>query len=441
MASQIREKSVPSRNDSIINSQLVKVQQRIRLIDLSTSGFGLLTGFLAYASLMILLDRFFVLSVATRQFFFLFFLLSIGVYSFLFVIRPLRWRVNPHFAARQIERNLETTRNHVINWIDLADQNVPGVIRTAIGQRAAKDISDVDVEQAVSGRWTVWMGSLAAFFAGILAVLFLIIGPGPFSSFLQRAFSPFGKPATIATRTQVEIVKPAGGHTKLTIGSPLTVIVSVSGRVPGTNEKDAPCVYYRHDDQETYRKRYLQQDGDSNWSSSISPLDIGNGIFYKVAAGDHETPEFQVTVQAAPLISDFLATYRYRPYLDRPPLTRPSRKIEDLRGTEVELMVRTNRKLRDGRLEFTSPDGRGDLLRGDQIPDDASSLRFRMVLDRTGKYRIRFTSLEGESYVDPIHHDVVVHEDQSPEVRLIEPGKDVQVPANGHVELFGQVQD
>ena len=199
---------------------------------------------------------------------------------------------------------------------------------------------------------------------------------------------------------------------------------------------------YRHEEGEPYRKRFLQSDEtNQEWAAAVGPLDVRNGFYYKVAAGDDETPEYRVQVRAAPLISEFLATYRYRDYVNRGDLTRTSRKLEALRGTTVTILARTNRVIKEGRLDFDGVDGVGDLIRAERVPDDPQALQFRMVLDRDGKYRLRFTSIEGEVYTDPTAHDVLVTPDLPPEVKLTEPAKDVTLPANGQLELKGEAKD
>jgi hypothetical protein len=441
MATQVREKST-SRHDSFITSQLDKASQRIRYVDLGTAVGGWLAGTLAYAVCMMLLDRAFVLSVGTRQASLVFYLIVSAIYLYLAVVRPLRWRINPYFAARQLEQTIPGSRNHVINWIDLHGEKVPGVIRSALGQRAAKDLSSADVEQAISNRQAVLVGSLAGFLLGWFVVLFLILKPGPFGSLFARAFAPFGRDSAIATRTQVKIVRPEGGDTTVSIGSPITIIAEIDGRVPDPHDKDAACLLYRHRETEPYRKRFLQRDETTNhWAATIGPLDVGNGFTYKVTAGDNETPEYRIHVRPTPLIRDFVATYRYRPYVHRADRSRIARKLEDLRGTEVHILARTTRVVREGRLDFEGKDGATDLLRGEVHPDDPQALRFRLVLDRPGKYRIRFTSTEGETYIDPNPHEVIVLPDAAPEVRLTQPCKDVNLPVNGQLELVGEATD
>lgn len=439
MSTQVRDKV--SKHDAYITEQLHKAEKRIRLVDLATAGGAWVAASLGYAVVLMLLDRAFLLSAATRQTFFLVYGVASAVYLYYFVVRPLRWRVNPHFAARQLEQTLPGSRNHVINWIDLQGEKVPATIKSALGQRAAKDLANTDVDEAISGRRAAAVCTSAGFLLGVLITLFVLFGPGPFRSLLGRAINPFSAASGIATRTQVRVVRPDGGDAVVTIGSPVTIVAEITGRRPGAHDKDAPSLLYRHDDGEPYRKRFLQHDTGDQWVTTVAPLDVGNGFTYKVTAGDGETPEYRVAVRATPLISDFLATYHYRPYVQKAARSRIMRKLEDLRGTEVKILARTNRALRDGRLDFEGADGIGELIPAKILSDDPQALRFSLVLDRPGKYRLRFTSVEGEAYLDPVAHEVKPLPDHAPEVRLTQPGKDVEAAVNGHVELVGEASD
>jgi hypothetical protein len=439
MATQVKDKPA-GKNDAFIEAQLLRTQKRIRFVDLLTALLGFLAGTLGFAVLMILLDRRWELAAGVRQGALLAYLAGACVYLFFFVVRPLNWRVNPHFAARRLEETLPGSRNHVINWIDLHGEKVPSVLKTALGQRAAKDLTKADVDGAISTRRALSVGGTTGLLAVVFISLFFLFGPRPFASLFGRLFAPFGSSSGIASRTQVSVVRPL--DTTVTIGNAVTIVAQVGGRVPDARDNDAPCLLYRHDESEPYRKRFLQAD-DSNqeWATTISPIDVGNGFYYKVAAGDAETEEYRVQVRAAPLISDFEATYHYRAYTGKASQTRSSRKLEDLRGTEVEINALTNRVIKDGRLEFEGADGVGDLIRPERVDGQPQKLRFRIVLDRAGKYRIRFTSTEGEGYIDSTAHEIAVFPDLPPQVRLIEPGKDVVLPANGQLTLKGEASD
>jgi hypothetical protein len=59
-------------------------------------------------------------------------------------------RINPYYAARTIEASIPDCRNSVINWLDLRHQTMPAAIRGAVINRAARDIEEVDVNEAVN---------------------------------------------------------------------------------------------------------------------------------------------------------------------------------------------------------------------------------------------------------------------------------------------------
>src|SRR5262245_50792804 len=197
MATTLREKPT-AKYDAFITSQLDKARQRIRFVDLATAVGGWVAGTLAFLVLVMLLDRAFVLAAGTRQLALVFYLAASATYLWFAVVRPLRWQVNPHYAARQLEGTLPGTRNHVINWIDLHEEPVPGVLRASLGARAAKDLAGTDVDQAISNRRAVAVGTTAGVLLATCVVLFVLFGPGPFASLMSRAFAPFGNRAGIA---------------------------------------------------------------------------------------------------------------------------------------------------------------------------------------------------------------------------------------------------
>ena len=436
MSTQVKEKSA-GKHASFVEAQLGRAESRIRMIDLSAALLGFLAGTLAYAVAMILLDRLFVLSGATRQVALLLYLLAAGLYLAFAVVRPLLWRVNPYFAARQLEDTLPGSRNHVINWIDLRDQKLPAVLKTTLGQRAARDLSRTDVDRAIVSTRALVSGGVAGLFAVIFITLFVVFGPSPFGSYLSRAFAPFGK-TTVATRTQLAVIRPEGGNAVITIGNPVTIVAEVGGRIPNARDRDAPCLLYRHDPSEPYRQRYLQRDDSGQeWAATVGPLDVGAGFWYRVSAGDATTKEYQVKARAAPGIGSFQATYHYRPYVGKADrIVRDKRKLEDLAGTRVTILARTNRTVRGGALDCA-----GTEVSGERVPGDPQALRFRLVLERSGKYRIRFTSSEGERYVEPVSYAVTVIPDNAPEVHVTQPARDVNLPLDGHLEIKGEATD
>src|SRR5262249_1852210 len=147
---------------------------------------------------------------------------------------------------------------------------------------------------------------------------------------------------------------------------------------------------------------------------------VQNGFWYKIAAGDQETPEYQVRVQSLPQATRFEVTYHYRPYrkLADDRVLFPNEQavlpyIRDYRGTEVQLFVRTNRELRSGRIETESSGVRQDIP-AQILPDDPRALLVRLTLEQRGFFRVLFTSKEGEENTDRSLYQIEVLDDLTP---------------------------
>jgi hypothetical protein len=441
MATDLRRaKSIPaSKYDAFVSAQLAKAESRIRSLDLLAGLLGLAALGLAYVVVIVLCDSKLMLSQETRQVALYLFLATSMGYLFYVVVRPLRLRVNPYYAARQVEQQVPHAKNSIVNWVDLHEQQLPPAILGALGQRAAKDMSHVDVDRAVSGRRAAWMGGLAGLFCVAFIASFFLLGPAPFLSLLKRTFNPFGA-GGVSTRTQLTLRKPEGGNAAVTVGRGINFVVEVNGKVPDPKAADAVKLLYRYEDGDPWLERQLIQEPSRAWSTSLWAIEVRNGFWYKISGGDAVTEEYQVVVRAAPAITDFLATYHFRSYVARVDEVHREREQKALRGTEVLLRVRTNRILRDGRLEFEGKGG-STTVRGEVDPNEPQTLFVRFVLEEDGKYRLYFTSTESEAYSDSIAYQVTAIPDHPPVVELTKPGQDIRLPADALLHLEGNASD
>ena len=94
------------KHDGVIADKLARAEGRIRTLDLTLAFFGFVTITLAYAFVMALLDRQWTFSPAVRQVGFLFYLAVVIVFLALTAGPPLLRRINPYYAARQVEQTL-----------------------------------------------------------------------------------------------------------------------------------------------------------------------------------------------------------------------------------------------------------------------------------------------------------------------------------------------
>ncbi len=75
------------------------------------------------------------------------------------------------------------------------------------------------------------------------------------------------------------------------------------------------------------------------------------------------------------------------------------------------------------------------------LPMIRSTLLVRFVLDEDSKYRLHFTSTEGETYSDPASYTVQAIPDKPPVVASTKPGQDIRLPADGLLQLEGKAGD
>jgi hypothetical protein len=428
-----------ARGDAFVADRLAHAQQRIRGIDLAVAGLVFVAGTCAYAAVMIAADSLLARAEVARELLFGGYLVGAVAYLAYFVVRPLTLRVNPYFAARAVERTLPGAKNSVVNWIDLHSRPLPAAVRNALGLRAAKDIARADLDSAVSGRQAGIAGGLAALAGVVLFVMLLWLGGGPFMDGLSRAFAPFRFSGPSRTRTQLTLVRPESGNVTVPVGRSLTVTVEVNGKIPDPQSPEAVRLLYRYGEGDPWLERPMTDEGKREFSATITATEVRSGFWYKVAGGDAETAEYRVGVRSTPQLTEFQATYHFPAYAAVPKETRPDRVLRAVRGSEVVLWALTNRTIHESHLTFEGKEGR-KTFPGLRVSGDAQAFQVRMPLEESGRYRLGFTSVEGDTFTEPLQAVEVVS-DKAPDVRLTKPGADASLPANGLLSLAGQADD
>jgi collagen type III alpha len=445
MSSQQEQTTSVRQAERFVAHQLTQASGRVRTLDLTAAALVLLVATLLYALAVGLADLTFGLSMQTR----LALLVGYGFVVLLYVAGTLllfwRRRVNPYYAAHQLEKSLPDAKGSVINWLDLRERPLPAAIRATLGTRAARDLGRADVEQAISGRRNLY---LAALVAGLLVGLIglFLSGPGRFSSLLARTFAPFSE-RVIPTQTDILLIEPAEGNLNVPVNQKMFFRVQVTGRVPAVNQADSVRLLFRYNRADPYARQPLQRDANDEWTAVFLPDQVQNGFWYRIAAGDAQTPEYQVRVHSFPQVVRFDLLFHYRPYLhladrkDHYPNQRAVLpQIKDYRGTQVTLTLKTNRALQEGGLELEQGGVVRDLP-GSILPNDPEAFRVAFVLEHSGTFRVRFRARDGEMNTDRAAYPLEVLADRAPVVVLDKPGKDVRLPANGTLRLHGSATD
>ncbi|HEV3078853.1 MAG TPA: hypothetical protein VGY66_03715, partial [Gemmataceae bacterium] len=357
--------------ESYVEEHLTLARRRIRLLDLAAGGLGFLALTFAYGLVLALADRKLEFSSLTRQMLFALYGLGGAVYLYFVVLAPLFRRINPYYAARCIEATLPEAKNSVVSYLDMRQEAIPQAFRSAIGHKAAKDLAQADLEEAISARRASWMGGGAGgLFLGLL--ILYVMSPQQFVSLMNRAFAPFVE-ASIATRTRLTLLQPEGGDLVIPVGRAVSFSVWVDGKIPDAANPDGLKLQYRYNDTDPYEARPLEQgDGPRQWLTNLRAGEVHNGFWYKITGGDAETAEYRVQVRSSPLLTGFDVTYHYRPYLRWRDQKSHDQNLQALRGTEVTLVAHTNRAVKDGQLVVA---GQNATILGELLASDANALR------------------------------------------------------------------
>lgn len=443
------------KSEAVVEQHLARARRRIRVLDLVSAGLGLVILTFAFVLVLVLCDRWLMLSPFTRQMAFGGYLLAALVLLTIAGARLVLRRINPYYAALKVEQTIPNAKNSVVNWLDLRDESLPPAIRGAVTNRAARDLAEADLDSAISARRGVWLGGIAAgLFLALLIQFFL--GGNEFMSRFWRVFAPFGG-TSARTRTELVLTKPEGGNVTVPLGHPVQFEVEVRGQVPNPRKADAVRLLYRYHQTDPYEEQKLERaaGGSRTFVTMVPAFQVHNGFWYKIAGGDTETAEYHVSVRSTPLLSSFDVTYRYRPYLRSPDSRTTDPNLEAMRGTEVTLIARANRNVREGTLEFIDelqpvpagktvravPNGKGGTLTADKVQGEPQAMQFQFILDRDGKYRIWFVADNDERNTDPLTYNIKIQRDAAPTVELKKPGQQISLPTNGVLPLEGAASD
>ncbi len=443
MAAVLEQKQDPAAKfGSQVDEQIAQATSRIRVHDLTLGGLTLAAMLAIYATAIILLDKYLTLPEWVRQLSLAGCLAMFATVGYFLIVRPLRKRINPLYAAARVEETIDDAKNSVTGYVEAQEkEGVLAVVKTAMSAKAAKAVGEADVNHAVDHRSLLIAGGVLVAFVLVLGVLFFMFRPTQFASLVGRAFVPFTSDP-IATRTQLTLVKPEPADPTITTGQTITVAVFVGGKVPAKSDPTRVRVLLRHNPADPDYEELPMQEGDTNreWQLKVPEYLVQNGFWYKVAAGDAETAEYKVTVRSLPLFTDFEATYEYPKYTRKPNDKASDPNLHGYRGTKVTLTARTNREVKDGVMKFEAA-GLAPVA-GKPATGKPESLVFQFPLTEATRYRLSMTTATGEKNIDPPPYLITLDSDQPPRVEVTKPEEaEITAPANGQLAVDGTVGD
>jgi hypothetical protein len=451
--------SPASKYDARVAEQLARTERRVRFLDVAAGVLGLLGLTFGFALVMGLLHWRLGLDHAWRQSALILYGVIAAGYAAWKIVLPLRWAINPRYAALKLEQTLPGAKNSVVSWIDLRDANLPPAIQSALGKRAAKYAAAADIDRAVNGRHVAFVGALAAVAGALLLGLLIACGLRP----LLEIFFPVG-PGTggpAVQRNQITVRQPVNGNTIVAAGTSVSFAVRIDGELPAHDPEQAPRLHVIYPQSNDHLTRPLTRPRSTgaDWTAIVSANEVREGFRYRVTAGDAESPEYNVGVSFPPAITKFTATINYPEYVGLPrfKVQIDNRQLRGWKNSRVELRVQTNGPVEEAIIERFEGSGekaiRKPEIAATVAPDDPDTFLAEFPLEFTGTYRIRFTrkmpdtgpddfSSDARRYVDPLAYELIADPDKPPHhVELTKPITGDKVRANGRIEFEGVAED
>ena len=445
--------------DEYIDYQLRKTQASIKQTDMLTAAAIAITVLVGYVLLFVLSDHWLFdggVGGTTRV---LMFLPVIGFVGWLLgakVIWPAFKTVSGLYAARTLESSSKDFRSSLLNLVDLkrAGREVSPVILATIEKRAAVTLTKLNVDDAIDKR--PLLRTLYVLFGIVVAFcLYSVLSPKPLGSSVLRAIVPF---TDIAPATQTEIVSVevtvgdkqmrAEEEVKLRAGGMLPVRAQVRGEIPS----EVTLLFTTAD------RRYVDEPMQLGVTTDPNTFEgtLGNdehgllqSFTYRVVAGDARSPEYRVEIITPPSATVTEVRYEYPEYTELDPRTQKGGAIDAWERTAITITATTNVQVKRAEVELSDTEDFASAYPGSSVKiSDGKSLATSWRADpRQGDgkfpkfYRVKVWDAEGSPDPKPAVYPINVRLDQPPQVVLVDPTTNLEMPANGTVPLVVMARD
>ncbi|HCP11454.1 MAG TPA: hypothetical protein DIT89_03895, partial [Planctomycetaceae bacterium] len=431
--------------DQYIQLQLDQARSRIRTTDVLTA--TVLAGLLlvGYVLIFTLLDHWVIpggFRPLTRAILLFLILSACSAILLWYVIRRLGQSVHPVFAARMLERSQQHEDGSLLALIDLqAHGRDPGVsIRRTLEKRAAVRLAGVHIDEVIDRGWLMRL-SLILFVMTLLTCLYAVLSPKSIS--LLRPFS-FAR-AAVSTRTLLESIQP--GNAAVPAGTQVEFQVDVAGHIP-----DSVQVLYTTADRRFVDEPLTMQPGeDAQRFTVLLTGEAGRGIRqnlqYRIVAGDAISDTYNITVIQPPTAHVTLVQYQHPEYMQLPDRSEQAGAIATWQDTTVTITAESSAPVTSAMLQFSDDAAFSSQAEEASMSVSGTTLTGKWKLEeRADKsfprfYRIAVQDSEGRSDPEPPVYPIQVRRDAAPIVRVLDPARDLDVPANAVIPILAEAED
>lgn len=432
--------------DEYVDLKLQQTRSSIKTTDILVALAGVAAMFLSYLLVFVIFDQWVVaggFSIGVRWLLLSTLLLLTTAWLVWKVGLPYFRNVNRLFAAREIEKADAELKSNLLNLVDLrsSGREVNPAILRALEKNAAVGLQNVDVAQAIDHRPLM---RIAYVLLAVVAVfcLYALLSPKKISNSIWRSLLPA---ANLGVATQTEIVKVDPGDTTVQARETVLFTADIAGDVP----QKVWLHYTTADGKFRDEPVELRTDTEGPTRFKGSLPNVIQDLTYVVRAGDASSREYRITVNQPPSATVDRIRYQYPPYMKLDETELAGGVIDSWEGTKVHLTAHTNMPVKSAIIEFIDTPESGP--NGEQVDVSVSgdgqqltaswTLGFRSDGAYSRLYQIQCKTESGAKDPMPIQYAITIRPDLPPEVSILEPVRDVDVPANTVVPLLVDARD
>lgn len=325
------------------------------------------------------------------------------------LIRAIRARVNPAFAARAAERAREIPHNLLLSAVTLSEVDAAAYARPAAVAQAS---AALDASAERSGGLLSWRGLAWPATAALACILYALVASKPVLPSLMRML---GWDLAAPTATRIERVRPAA-HEIVYAGRPLALEFRVAGRAA----RDFVFELVSADGSIGQRQTPGRAPGSEAdlRRVSLAAHEVAGALHIRCRAGDGLLDE-TLTVHEPPRAVQTIVELTPPAYLGDAPRTIIDGDVHAWFGTRARLTIRAAGEIREPLLVLQSRDE--TRTRMNVASDDPRSASVGLHLTESGEYWVTFADIYGAPVAQPVRRRIVVRDDAAPSVRVTEP--------------------
>ncbi len=437
-----------STSAEILEAKIERMGRELRASDLVSGVLRTLLGVLSILFLAVLAEQCLTqhgLGPMTRW---LVSLLVYGVGGALLVVqvlRVVRHRINPVYAAALIEDAEPGLKNSLISWVYLRRRHgrdpVSSRVFESLESHTAETLTTTENSVVVDRHHLIQLGVALGVLLTLLCVYIVVSPKNPIVTF-ARILLPW---ADIDAPTRVQISEERPGDATCTMGETLVI----SATVQGLREDEEPQV--RLDTMDGRIQGQLvpmrrDEKAAFGYTATVPPGSEGmqQDFTYTVIAGDAQSSRFDVKMQIPMLAEVTAVTYDYPAFTGQSTQRMVgSGNIHAPESTKLEIEVHANRPLAKATL---IPDG----LSVTPIPlaiskENTQNAKGTWILEadpehperpRYAAYRLQVQDTSGNHNANPPSYRVTMIPNRLPKIEWIDPPEEgMNVPMNQELTL------